>query len=713
MSKKQEILEKLSRGVIASPDDLIGMGECLNLLDELEGLDLTPGESETISELRAVLKRLILEDSTDVGKDWEEVNRLIKVLSRGSFSSEEIVRPVPKEKADKGSDQAPFAESRTLEPPTVISTKVDDPDLLKDFLDEAREHLNEIEINMITLEENPQDREVINAIFRPFHSIKGVAGFLNLKDIHELSHEVENLLDGARSGDYPVTEAIIDIVLQSVDVLKEQLALIEKGLKDGEIQIAGDPKLHRLLKYIRNFDPTKEAPPVTVQPLGKILSERGAVEEEDVEEAVEEAKQERKKIGEKLIEKGLVTPKDVAEALREQRKLKETASSIRVDTAKLDNLVDMIGELVIAQSMVLQNPEVQKIKSQKFQKDIVQLRRITGELQRISTSLRMIPIKSTFQKMIRLVRDLSRKSGKEVVLKMYGEETEIDRNMVDQIYEPLVHMIRNAIDHGIETPDERTKAGKPVHGTIILSAEQKSGNIVIDVKDDGRGLDVEKIRRKAIEKGLISPDEQLDEEEIFQLIFQPGFSTKETVTDVSGRGVGMDVVKKCVEELRGKIEVKSIPGKGSHFQLKLPLTMAIIDGMIIRVGSERYVVPTVSLKESLRPDRKDYCTVQGKGEMINVRGTLMPLIRLYELFNIEPKFRNPWEALLLVVNEDGRNYCLLADEILGRQEVVIKSLGSAMKHVAGISGGAILGDGKVALILDVKGIVSVFEGRQK
>ncbi|SFM50501.1 chemotaxis protein CheA [Thermodesulforhabdus norvegica] len=712
MEKKQEILEKLSRGVIASPDDLIGMGECLNLLDELENLELTSSEREIISELRGVLKRLILEDSSNVEKDWQEIKTLINKLS-GETPPEKITTGKVEETPSEALSETHTSEQAQEEALSVVTTPVDDPELLKDFLEEAREHLNEIEINMITLEENPEDREVVNAIFRPFHSIKGVAGFLNLKDIHELSHEVENLLDGARSGNYPVTEAIIDIVLQSVDILKEQLALIEEGLKAGEIQISGDPKLHRLLKYIRNFDPTKEAPPVTVPPVGKILAERGAVEEEEVEEAAEEAKKEGKKLGEKLIEKGLVTPKDVAGALREQRKLKDTSSSIRVDTAKLDNLVDMIGELVIAQSMVLQNPEVQKIKSQKFQKDIVQLRRITGELQRISTSLRMIPIKSTFQKMIRLVRDLSRKSGKEVVLKMYGEETEIDRNMVDQIYEPLVHMIRNAIDHGIEPPDERVKTGKPAHGTIILSAEQKSGNIVIDIKDDGRGLDAAKIRKKAIERGLISPDDQLDEEEIFQLIFQPGFSTKETVTDVSGRGVGMDVVKKCVESLRGKIEVNSTPGKGSHFQLKLPLTMAIIDGMIIQVGNERYVVPTISLKESLRPDQKDYCTVQGRGEMINVRGTLMPLIRLYELFDVEPKFRNPWEALLLVVNEDGRNYCLLADEILGRQEVVIKSLGSIAKNVAGISGGAIMGDGKVALILDVKGIVSVYEGKQK
>ncbi len=724
---KQDLLDRLATSVIAGVDDLMGMGECLNVLDELESVGVDDKEKAEIDKLRKLLNRLILEESPDPDRDWQEVQQAIRNLCEGTatmpteseipLDSDEQKQPVEETpSADEQPGGEVVAESSVEEDEAVQEPEympVEDPELFKDFLDEAREHLGSIELNMISLEQNPEDKEVINAVFRPFHSIKGVAGFLNLTDIHELSHDVENLLDGARSGEFPVTEAIIDIVLQAVDILKEQLDLLEDGLSKGEIQYKGDPRVRQFLKYIRNFDPTKGHPPVTVPKVGEILVEKGIVEEDHVDKAAEEAKKEGLKIGEKLVKEGAVQPQDVTLAIREQKKLKETATSIRVDTQKLDNLVDMIGELVIAQSMVLQNPEVQKIRDQKFQKDIVQLRRITGELQRISTSLRMVPIKSTFQKMIRLVRDLSRKSGKEVVLKMYGEETEIDRNMVDQIYEPLVHMIRNAVDHGIEPPEERVKAGKPPQGTIVLSAEQKSGNIVIDIRDDGRGLNAEKIRQKAIERGLITPDEELDERTIYELIFRPGFSTKEEVTDVSGRGVGMDVVKKCVEELRGKIEVESTPGQGSHFQLKLPLTMAIIDGMIIRVGEERYVVPTVSLKESVRPAEEDYCTVQGRGEMINVRGSLMPLVRLHELFDVKPKYTNPWDALLLVVSEDGRNYCLLADEIIGRQEVVIKSLGSLMKNVQGISGGAILGDGKVALIIDVKGIVNFFEGKNK
>jgi two-component system, chemotaxis family, sensor kinase CheA len=328
-------------------------------------------------------------------------------------------------------------------------------------------------------------------------------------------------------------------------------------------------------------------------------------------------------------------------------------------------------------------------------------------------AMRMVPIKATFQKMIRLVRDLSKKSGKEVALEMQGEDTEIDRNMVEEIYEPLVHMIRNSVDHGIESPEERNRAGKAALGTVLLAAAQQGHDIVIEIQDDGKGLDAARIRAKAVERGLISEEAHLDDDSLYQLIFHPGFSTKDVVTEVSGRGVGMDVVKRSIESLRGKVEVSSVPGRGSRFQLRLPLTMAIIDGMVTRIGDERYIVPTIALKESLRPAQEAYLTVQGRGELINVRNHLMPLIRLHQVFDVEPRHHSPWEALVLVVGENGSRYCLLVDEIIGRQEVVIKSLGGTMRNLVGVSGGAILGDGKVALIIDVKGVVNLFEGGKR
>ncbi|MCE5336425.1 MAG: chemotaxis protein CheA [Desulfobacteraceae bacterium] len=728
----ENILLQLSNGVIDGPDDLMGIGECLNLLDDLEGkLESGGPRSRMIAKVRLIFKRLILEESPDRDGDWREIQRVLGLLQTGSlddgmddpmYGVEPPREAVPDDDDDFFASAQPLSdenETVLMEPSTPMRAaapekqgesegfEVQDPELLKDFVEESKEHLSSIELNMLALETDPNDNEAINAVFRPFHSIKGVAGFLNLTEIHHLSHEVENLLDAARSGKLAVTDSVIDIVLTATDILK---ALLQELEQDGEPSSQTHPIVLTFLERVKNFSGDAEQDEnLPVRKIGQILVEHGVLDSDTVEDAAEKSRASGQKLGETLISEGTASPREVSKALREQRHSMESASSVRIDTHKLDNLVDMVGELVIAQSMVLQNPEILGIKDQKLQKDSVQLNRITAELQRISMSMRMVPIKSTFQKMIRLVRDLAKKSGKEVTLLMKGEETEIDRNMVEEIYEPLVHMIRNSVDHGIETPDEREKAGKDPVGTVEIAAEQKGGNIVIDIQDDGRGLNVEKIRSKAIERGIISPADVLDERAVFELIFHPGFSTRDKVTEVSGRGVGMDVVKKCVERLRGKMEIASQLGRGSYFQMKLPLTMAIIDGMVIQIGQERFIVPTIALKESLRPAQDSYFTIQGRGEVVKVREALMPLVRLHSFFNEEPRYRNPWEGLLLVVSEGKHSYCLLADEIVGRQEVVIKSLGGLFRQLPGISGGAILGDGKVALIIDVKGIISLYE----
>ncbi len=585
-----------------------------------------------------------------------------------------------------------------------------DEELLSDFIEEARENLSSIELNVLAMEADPEDKDAINAVFRPFHSIKGVAGFLNLKTIHRLSHQVENLLDAVRNGTMVVDDRLIDIVLKSTDVLKELLEELEGSDRPAALAKAPSPKVNALLELIKDFE--EGEPPQLLggeRKVGEILVAHEMVQEKVVEEAADKGQKQNKKIGEVLVSEKKAPVQDVSKALRQQRHSKESSAFVRVATQKLDNLVDGIGELVIAQSMVLENTSLLAIKDQKLQKDIVQLSRITAELQRISMSMRMVPIKNTFKKLIRLVRDLAKKSGKEITLELRGEETEIDRNMVEEIYEPLVHMIRNAADHGIEMPEERERVGKPRCGKIRVAAEQSAGSIIIEIRDDGRGLDVDKIRQRALEREIISPQDNLPDSVIYDLIFHPGFSTKEKVTEVSGRGVGMDVVKKTVEKLKGKIETSSVLGEGSRFQLKLPLTMAIIDGMVIKVGQQKYVVPTIALKESLRPSPKDYYTVQGSGEMVKVRESIMPLIRLHNLFDVEPSCKNPWDGLLLVVTEGDRSFCLLADEIVGRQEVVIKGLGASLRNLVGISGGAILGDGRVALIVDVKGIVNLYE----
>ena len=380
---------------------------------------------------------------------------------------------------------------------------------------------------------------------------------------------------------------------------------------------------------------------------------------------------------------------------------------VRVDTVKLDGLIDLVGELVIAQSMVVQNPELKAITSAHLSRCLGQLRGITSDLQRTAMSLRMVPIRNTFQKMSRLVRDLALQQGKEIALSLEGEDTELDRNIVEELSDPLVHMIRNSADHGIEMPEARVAAGKPAAGTITLRAFHQGGFIVIQIEDDGRGLSAAKIRKKAIERGIIKADENLDEREIFDLIFAAGFSTAEKVTDLSGRGVGMDVVRRNIEKMRGKIEISSIEGEGTTFTLYVPLTLAIIEGLLVGIGEERYVIPTLSVRESFRPLPGMVTQVQGRGEVVSVRGRLTPILRLGRHLNTPHTALDPTQGIIVVVEAGQDSRCLLVDQLIGKQEVVIKSLGEMFRHQTEFAGAAILGDGRVGLILDINALVKL------
>ncbi|NBW85949.1 MAG: chemotaxis protein CheA, partial [Planctomycetia bacterium] len=380
---------------------------------------------------------------------------------------------------------------------------------------------------------------------------------------------------------------------------------------------------------------------------------------------------------------------------------------VRVDTVKLDSLIDLVGELVIAQSMVVQNTAVNAPADSHLSRTLGQLRGITSDLQRTAMSLRMVPIRSTFQKMSRLVRDLAIQQGKDIRLVLHGEDTELDRTLVEELNDPLIHMIRNSADHGIEPAAARTAEGKPAHGTITLRAFHQGGFIVIQISDDGRGLAPDRIRAKAVERGLIRADDNLDEESIFELIFAPGFSTAEQVTDLSGRGVGMDVVRRNIEKMRGKIEIRSEAGRGTTFTISMPLTLAIIEGLLVGVGEQRYIVPTLAVRESFRPLPGMVSTVQGRGEVVSVRGKLTPMLRLGAHLNTEARAQDPTQGIVVVVESGQDCRCLFVDELIGKQEVVIKSLGDMFRNQTEFAGAAILGDGRVGLILDVNSLVKM------
>jgi len=573
-----------------------------------------------------------------------------------------------------------------------------DPELLNDFILESKEHLTSIELQLLTLDQEPGNAEAIHAIFRGFHTIKGMAGFLDLNAVREVSHEVETILDLARNGALPITGTVIDRILESKDYLNRCLTEIESMLQTGQPIQARDNAA--LIEAIRSLSGPPLPPPSPVETLPVPGPPPGPAMTGLIELARQVAATPLEPEVEIASAAGLETPEaaKVAEA-------KTGARSIKVDTSKLDYLVDMVGEMVIAQSLVKHDPDLATGLKPRLARNLSQLARITDDVQRTAMSMRMIPVGQLFQKTGRLVRDLSRKYGKQVDLVLEGEETELDRNIVEELADPLMHMVRNAIDHGIEMPEERVKAGKPASARLTLKAGHQAGHIVIQVADDGRGLDKEKILRKAREKNLIPPGAELTESEIFNLIFQPGFSTAEKVTDVSGRGVGMDVVRKHVQKLRGRVDASSTPGQGSSFLMKLPLTLAIIDGLVVGVGKQRYIVPIFAVREMLKPAEDAISTVQGTHEMAMVRGALVPLIRLHQRFNVKPRFEKPWESLLIVSESGGRQFCLMVDELIGKQEVVIKSLGETMQNIAGVAGGAILGDGRVGLILDLEGLL--------
>ncbi len=579
----------------------------------------------------------------------------------------------------------------------------DDMEILVDFLSEAEENLDLIEVNLVDLEQDPSNTDIINDIFRPFHTIKGVSGFLSLTRINALAHATENLLDSARSGDFLINDIATDAILESVDTLKTLVARLREGVRTGYRLPDDDIDIDRLKQKLQTLQISLAnggSPP-----LGTILVKNAMIDQDALDQALERQKhQPDKRIGEILVENRQVECEQIDTALAEQNiSRKNMDTQVKVSTQKLDDLVDYAGELVIAQSMLKQKTADNPSLSQ----TISHLGQIVTNMQKIAMSMRMIPIKSTFMKMIRLVRDLSRKSGKDVMLSMTGEDTEIDRNVVDALYEPMVHMIRNAVDHGIEPTAARREQGKPSQGSIRLRAYHKGGHIVIEIEDDGKGLDKKSILEKAKATGLITGSEQMTDPQIYDLILQPGFSTAKEITDVSGRGVGMDVVKQGIEKFRGQLTIDSTKGQGTRFTISLPLTLAIIDGMLVRVDNEKYVIPTTAIQKAFKPGDTDYFTVEGKGEMVKDRGSLIPVIRLNEIYGSSQTRNQVQDGLVVVVESKDGTRGLLIDELLGKDEYVIKSLGSDFTNVKGLAGGAILADGRVGLILDIDAVFSI------
>jgi two-component system chemotaxis sensor kinase CheA len=633
-------------------------------------------------------------------------------------------------------------------PSAVLS---EDEDLVRDFLVEAREHLSQIEGQMLILEREPGSMEILHAVFRAFHTIKGLAGFLDFRDVQAIAHEVETLLDLARNEKLVIRSSIVDIVLESGDFLLHELTAIEESLDGSTPRTYQDPgplalRIQRLGAECGVVKDELGSAPDDGRKVSTELESEAFGSSPDLQDTAVlagcpadpgswelpadavstsvtfESLKGLPAMPDRLAEAQMAEPvgvqmepgsgkktasppkggKDVAG--RDAPARPSEAGSVRVETSKLDHLMNMVGEIVIAQSLIRHNPMLTATTDSRLLGDLSQLARVTAEVQRATMSMRMIPVGQLFQRIERVIRDLSRKAGKQVVLETSGTETEIDKTVAEELSDPLLHMIRNSVDHGVEMPDERIAAGKLPLARIRLSAHHQGSQIVIQIEDDGRGLNVSRIRRKAEERGLVSPSAVLADEEVYQLIFEPGFSTAEQITDISGRGVGMDVVRRNVEKLQGRIETHSVAGHGTTFQLKLPLTLAIIDGLVVDVDGERYIIALSAVREIFRPKQNAIFSIEGRHEVVLVRDQLMPVICLQEKLGLAPRSKALADSLLVVIESEGKRFCLLVDDLVGKQEVVIKSLGEMFSDVAGFSGCAVLGDGRVGLILDVDGV---------
>lgn len=568
----------------------------------------------------------------------------------------------------------------------------DHQELCGDFVVETRETLGNLEPLLLELEQSTAtsgaiDPARIDAIFRAVHSVKGSSSFLDLANLVAVAHEAESLLDQFRKARATLEPRHITVLCRVVDFVLGLLDQVEVQFHDRGHEAAAQTLVAAIQTEMepRVANASDEsAAPIAVVP-------EALVEPEIVTFDAAPTREETGAGGES--------------ADGGDRKRKSEAGSIRVDLDKLDALMDLVGELILAETMVTHNPDLEGHHFAEFQRASLHLNRITRSIQDVAMSVRMVPISGTFRKMLRLVRDLAQKQGKQVELELAGESTEIDKTVVEAIADPLVHIVRNAVDHGIESPSARLAAGKPASGRLRMEASHEGGEIRITIVDDGKGLDRDAILAKARAKGLVDPStKEVSEAEIFGFIFAPGFSTAAQVSNVSGRGVGMDVVRRNIDKLGGRVDVASVVGQGTTIRIRLPLTLAIVEGMLVRVGASVYTIPLLAIRESVTIKPEQVTRPGGRQEMVSIRGALLPILRLHDLHGIPSAETALESGILVVVEEHNRCFAIFVDGLIGQRQTVIKALPAYLGRLPGISGCSILGNGDISLILDVKAL---------
>ncbi|MHA6311655.1 MULTISPECIES: chemotaxis protein CheA [Pantoea] len=647
---------------------------------------------------------------------------------------------------------------------------MDISDFYQTFFDEADELLADMEQHLLGLDPQEPDSEQLNAIFRAAHSIKGGAGTFGFTVLQETTHILENILDGARRGEMQLSTDIINLFLETKDIMQEQLdayktaqepnaesfkyicealrqlALEAKGLPvEAPVSVAAvasaapassalrvqlidlkekevDLMLEEMsnLGTLTNVQKGSNTLDVCIDGVGKddivavlcFVIDEAQIRFPQAEEPAPVSAPAPVAPVVAEVQTASVTELPVAAVKRESKRAAAPAkssesTSIRVAVEKVDQLINLVGELVITQSMLAQRSgELDPVAHGDLLNSMGQLERNARDLQESVMSIRMMPMEYVFSRFPRLVRDLASKLGKEVELTLLGSSTELDKSLIERIIDPLTHLVRNSLDHGIESPDKRLAAGKVATGNLTLSAEHQGGNICIEVSDDGAGLNRERILAKALSSGL-PVSESMSDEEVGMLIFAPGFSTAEQVTDVSGRGVGMDVVKRNIQEMGGHVEIASKQGKGTTIRILLPLTLAILDGMSVRVADEVFILPLNAVMESLQPRAEELKPLAGGECVLEVRGEYLPLVELWNVFEVQGAKTEATQGIVVILQSAGKRYALLVDQLIGQHQVVVKNLESNYRKVPGISAATILGDGSVALIVDVSALQSL------
>jgi two-component system, chemotaxis family, sensor kinase CheA len=582
------------------------------------------------------------------------------------------------------------------------------------FFEEAGELLATMEQLLLGIDLAQPDNEQLHAIFRAAHSIKGGASTFGMPEITEVTHVLENLLDKIRNHQLALERAHVDAFLQAKDVLRAMLDAWQAG-STAEPD-AGAPVMKILQAMAQGGAPARAAAPAAPRAAtpGDAVIEQALADgsfglfepRAIVAAAPEPASAAPAAADDTRAAAAAPVPAARPQAAKEGDKPKSGESStLRVGVEKVDALINMVGELVITNAMIEQlTSHLDPMQHQRLLASVTQLSRNTRNLQESVLGIRMLPMDIVFSRFPRLVRDLAAKLGKRIDLVTLGAATELDKSLTERLVDPLTHLVRNSIDHGIEMPEKRRAAGKSDTGRLTLSAAHQGGNIVVEVSDDGAGLNRERILAKARQQGLPVSDSMPDEE-VWMLIFAPGFSTAEVVTDVSGRGVGMDVVKRNITAMGGSVEIRSAKGFGSCVRIALPLTLAILDGMSVKVGNEIYILALSSVVESLQPKPGSIKDVMGQGQVLEVRDEYLPVVPMHKMFGIAPRHTDPCKGIVVILESEGRKIGLQVDELVGQQQVVVKSLESNYRRVIGISGATILGDGSVALILDAPTLV--------